>query len=716
MQTRTDDRRPVGENPEGDRDEIDLLALARTLWRGKIVIALCAIVAGGYGWYHATNLVDPQFRATASLAVNLQNSPAIDLGAVFSGVSGDQTSLNTEMEVIRSRALIGQLVDRLNLTANPGFNRWIAPPRTRFDIAGTAAELIRRVTGAEAPVPEPVPDAAQQREETITAVQEAITTSATRQSYLFSISATVGTPEDAVMIANTLAQVYRDDQIAQKSEATETAAVWLSERTAELGRDLDAGQAEINALQSQSALTTAAGVAALTTQATAAEARKFEADTALAGAEAAVARIEAAADASRSARAEAANDAQLRALVEAADGGDQAAVLRFDRRFEQVRAQAQIDRTRLAEAATTVAGEVAALSAQVATQNAALAEITQREEDLAATRLLYDTFLTRLKETSLQIGGHQADARILNEAVEADQVAPRKAMILAISLLLGLMTGAAIVLVREMLQNTFRTADDLEQRTGITVLGQVPRIPARTRRDTIAYLSDKPTSAAAEAIRNLRTSILLSNVDQPPRVILSTSSIPGEGKTTQAIALAQNLAGLDKKVILVEGDIRRRTFTDYFPEASKHPGVLSVISHKTPLSEAVWRHPVLKVDVLMGEKSSINAADVFSSESFRELMTRLREEYDYVILDTPPVLVVPDARVIAPLADAVIYTVNWDRTTRAQVAEGLKLLRTVNVNVTGLVLSQIDPKGMRRYGYGGHYGAYSRYARGYYEA
>ncbi len=104
----------------------------------------------------------------------------------------------------------------------------------------------------------------------------------------------------------------------------------------------------------------------------------------------------------------------------------------------------------------------------------------------------------------------------------------------------------------------------------------------------------------------------------------------------------------------------------------------------------------------------------FTSASFRNVLEDARGAYDYVIVDTPPVLVMPDARVIAQLVDAVAYVVHWDRTPRFQVDEGLRLLRSMNVPVTGLVLSRIDPKGMRRYGYGGRYGAYSRYGKGYY--
>ena len=315
----------------------------------------------------------------------------------------------------------------------------------------------------------------------------------------------------------------------------------------------------------------------------------------------------------------------------------------------------------------------------------------------------------------MQRGLQQADSRILSAATPGRYVEPRKSRILALSIILGGMVGVGLVLLRQLTHNGFRTAEDLEAYTGVAVLGQIPRIPVKGRHALIPYLRDKPTSAAAEAIRNLRTSVLLSDIDKPPQVIMSTSSVPGEGKTTQSIALAQNLSGLGKRVLLIEGDIRRRTFTQYF-DTSPKGGILTALAGDIPLDQIVTHDDRIGADVLMGEKSSVNAADVFSSDKFRDFLKAVRGAYDYIVIDTPPVLVVPDARVIGQSVDAIIYSVTWDDSSKSQVSEGLRQFSSVNLRVTGLVLAQIDPKGMKRYGYGGKYGAYSRYGRGYYEA
>ena len=143
-------------------------------------------------------------------------------------------------------------------------------------------------------------------------------------------------------------------------------------------------------------------------------------------------------------------------------------------------------------------------------------------------------------------------------------------------------------------------------------------------------------------------------------------------------------------------------------------------ARKTAVTETMVEaanDPHLGVDILIGEKPKINAADLYASERFEAFLHEMRGHYDMIIIDTPPVLVVPDARVIGQFVDAIIYSVKWDDTPKSQVKEGINLLESVGLKVTGLVLSQVDPKGMKRYGYGGYggYNGYSNSYKGYYE-
>ena len=705
-----------------DGKELDLLALINAVWRGKWIIAACIALGIAAGWYEATKVAVPMYRATAQMALQLRNEPVVNLETVISGVSGDEYSMNTEMEIIRSRELISRLVDELDLVNDPEFNPMLAEPRpislTAIPRAaiGSVRQIVDRVLGDAPPGAGWTPTEDEIYRSVVSNVRGAIEARTGDWSYVFWISATSESPQKSAEMANTLARIYRDDQIQLKVQATENAAEWLSVRVSALAAELEERQSAAADLQSRNALVSEEGLQAVNTQAIELRQRLEIARAQASRANDRLVDIIAAQGADIATRAQAAGDGQLEAIAQAALAGDAAARVRFDRRFDQITLQVRAEADRAAAQVAELDAALADLSRQFEMQSNDLLALQQLERETEATRVLYETFLTRLKETTVQQGVHQADSRILSEATPGTQVAPRKLRIVAVTMILGLLIGAGIVILRELLQNTYRSSDDLEAGTGLSVLGQVPVIPTKSRTDSIAYLRGKPTSAPAEAIRDLRTSVLLSNLDKPPKVIMFTSSVPSEGKTTLSIALAQNLAGLDKRVLLVEGDIRRRTFDAYFTDAGSGGGLISVVSGKMSLAEAVFHSDEMGVDILRGEKTSVNAADLFSSERFGAVLQEMRDAYDFVIIDTPPVLIVPDARVIAQMSDAVLYAVHWDKTSKSQVAEGLRLFRSVNVQIAGMVLSKVNPAGMRRYGYGDKYGAYSRYGRSYYEA
>jgi succinoglycan biosynthesis transport protein ExoP len=671
-------------------DQIELLTLLRTLWRGASFIALCTLCAVIIATWYVFFAAAPMYESSAQMSLQVKTESVIDINAVLSGATPDQASINTEMGIIKSRGLLADLVDELDLINDPEFNPTLRAPSLLAQLRSVVKNHLNM------PILEDALSDAEVRNIVINELRGALSIVPQDKSYIFTIGATTQDREKSALIANTLAQHYGDDQVAVKVAAAEKVETWLADRVANLQVQMQQAESLINTLRTQNTLISAEAVDALNAQSVEVTANQQAAELVLRRAYDRLDAFNAAANSDYATRAAVANDAQLMALVPDAATRDTNAEQRFNRRFNQLVLQRRGDAARAQEVVTSLRQEADTITARFEQQTQALVEIEQTERDTEATRALYESFLTRLKETKVQIGTYQAESRLLSEAVPGDQVAPRKSILLATAAVLGLTLGATVVLIR--------------------VLGQVPRIPSRTRPGTIAYLEGKPTSAVAEAIRNLRTSILMSNVDSPCKVIVSTSSIPGEGKTTLAIALALNLVGLDKRVLLIEGDIRRRKFPDYFPDARAHAGLLSVISGAATLSNAVWSHPNGKIDVLMGEQSDVNAADVLSSKGFAKLISYLRDKYDYVIIDTPPVLVVPDARIISTMADAILYMVKWDSTTRHQVEDGLKQFSSVNVPVTGLVLSQVNVKGMRRYGHGNQHGAYSSYARGYYEA
>ncbi|MEO1556707.1 MAG: polysaccharide biosynthesis tyrosine autokinase [Pseudomonadota bacterium] len=695
--------------PPADDDVIDLGALFSTIWRGKWLILLITTLAIVLGGYYAFVVATPMYRSTAVVILETNQEQVVDLQSVVGGLSGDTSEVNSEVEVLRARGLMGKVVDRLALTEDPEFNGSLRPP-TLVDQAKSEVEALLGLTQTPLQLT-PEEEAQRTRDAVVSSLLEAVTVRNVPLSLVFQVTAETENPRKSARIADTIVDLYILNQIEVKFEATEQATIWLSERVSELQARLEQAEAEVSAFSASTELVSIEGLQALERQIKDLRDRIATAEADRADLGASIAALEAAQ--SRDEQAVAADDAQLTRLLPRA-ANDAGIARAFDTRFEQVLQRRQIEVTRADQQLRALRASEVELNRALDQQGEDLITLQQLTREAEATGVLYEYFLTRFNETSAQQGIQQADSRILSNAVVPTEPSePRKPLILAMSAILGVLLGTGLVLLREMRNNGFRTAQELEGFTGYAVLGQVPTMPSSSRRKVLQYLSDKPTSAAAEAIRNLRTSIMLSNVDNPPKVILSTSSVPGEGKTTNSLALAHNLLGLGKRVLLVEGDIRRRTLHEYFSDVPAQ-GIVSVLNGEKSLSEAVFQNEGFGADVLAGELTNTNAADLFASEKFKKLIAEARASYDAVIIDTPPVLVVPDARIIAEQADAILFTVQWDKTSKPQVEESLRIFHNSGQRVTGLVLSQISVRGMKKYGYGGQYGAYSGYGSKYY--
>ena len=685
-------------------DEIDLGALLGTLWRGKWVIALITALAILAGGVYALRLATPIYPATAELALKGEQEQVMtDIESVLGGGGASSEKINTEIDVMTSRKILGRLVDRLNLVADPEFNAELREPSPY-----SPGALIAGLTGGD----EPAPTEAEIREKVVDSVGEAISVTNKRESLTFTIRVETEGPRKSVRIANTLTELYIDNQLQEKFDANERASEFLSTRTAELKQELDTAESELNRFRDQAELVSRERLATQSAQLKDLRDRVSSLEADVGAARDRVDRLEALRSAGDyTALAEAADNPALSRALEAREAGTGSAA-DVARAGARVVASAETQLSRQEAQLSALRESAGEQGADLDRQSEELVRLRQLEREAESTRLLYESFLSRLKETNIQRGLAQAEVRTLSEAVPRPASSPKVPLILALSGVLGVMGGAGLVLGREAMHTGIRSSEELTRATGHTVLGTIPQMPGKARADATRYLREKPTSAAAEAVRNLRTSILMSNVDTPPGVIMVSSSIPGEGKTTLSIALAQNMVGLGQRVLLIEGDIRRRTFSNYF-DTRNAAGLIDAMEDHSLLEPGSLAEGETGIDLLVGTKTRVNAADLFSSRKFRDFLTAARARYDHVIIDTPPVLVVPDARVIGREADAILFVVKWDDTGRAQIGQALEMFRTVELRITGLALTQIDGRRMKRYGYGTQYGYYASKSKYY---
>ncbi|MDA5093085.1 polysaccharide biosynthesis tyrosine autokinase [Aliiroseovarius sp. KMU-50] len=681
-----------------DYDVIDVGALFKVFWRNKTIIGAAMIVFLVMGWIYVSSVATPKFQATSVLLLDTSGRQIVDLGVALPGFGADSHAINTEVEILKSRRLLQRVVRAENLSEDPEFNPALRP-------AGIAMR-IRAFVAGQAPEDH---TSAKSEERAINGLLHAMTARNLPKTDVLQITVQSESPAKSAILADQIAAQYIRYKMDMRYEATREASEWLSQRVADLKLQLEQAETKVAAFSSQTDVVSRENVLMLERQLKDMRARLQSAQNDLSNAGARSDRMNAAQSADASEMLIAAQDDRLTRIFQTEGQSKE-----FTRRYATLLARTDQNAMRARANISTIESSLGTLENQIAVQSNDLIHLQQLARDAEANRLLYEHFLSRLKEASAQEGIHQPESRVLSNAVvPATASEPRVGIILIVSALAGLIVGSGGALFLEAAQNNYRSAAELEAETSIPVMGQIPLIRAKTREEALKYLDEKPTSAAAEAVRNLRTSVLLSKFNEAPQVIMSTSSIPDEGKTTVTFALANNLVGLGKTVLLVEGDLRRLAFRQYLETPVKR-GLMSVLSKEAELEDAVVKDQMVGADILLSEPSNVNAADVLSSESFESFLETARTHYDHIIIDTPPALIVPDARIISPLADLILLTVHWNSTTRGQVADAIGMFTSIGQNVDGIVLNQINVKMMSKYGYGNSYGAINGLKSKYY--
>lgn len=402
----------------------------------------------------------------------------------------------------------------------------------------------------------------------------------------------------------------------------------------------------------------------------------------------------------------------LRAQGELADIDSQIRA-EIGRIMSNLEARAQVSRERTASMSGSLAGARGALVAN----NTARVRLNELVRSAEASRTLYEGLLDRFKQTSTHSGLEQSDARVVSRAAVPDAPSsPDVPLTLGVGLVLALFAAAAAIILAEMLDSSLATGLDVERKLGLPLMASVPMIAsvasrADRGRSPVDYLIDKPLSAFAESLRALRTSLSFSAVGRPVKLMLITSSLPGEGKSTTAVALARSAALAGQKVIIVDCDLRRRSVHRLFGLAPQ-VGLLEVLNGQVSLDEAMATDPASGARVLPLSHTLFTPQDVFQSPGVDDLLARLRAEFDLVILDSAPVLAVAETRVLASKVDAVVFLARWSRTPLAAIDNALGILQQSGAHVAGVALAQVDMRAQVRHGYGDsafYYRAYKTY-------
>src|ERR1700690_415032 len=356
--------------------------------------------------------------------------------------------------------------------------------------------------------------------------------------------------------------------------------------------------------------------------------------------------------------------------------------------------------------------------------NESAIEYSLLKRDVDSNRTLYEGLLEKLKEAGVTAGLRSNNFRIINAArVPTSPSEPNIPRNLAFALVLGIISGVGLAFLLENMDNTVRTPEQAQAISGLASLGMIPlgsksgnrgpsgaRLTLTSSKEAVEMVTQvRPQSQMAESYRALRPSLLLSNLGAPPKVVMVTSARPQEGKTTTSINTAIVLAQKGVRVLLVDADLRRPSVHKTLGMGPRS-GLSNVLTGTATLQQTVTTSPVLpNLFILPAGSPPPNPAELLASSNMRALLIELREQYDHIVIDTPPTLSVTDAVVLSPRADATILVIRSGQTTKQALRRSRDILMQVNAHVAGVLLNAVDltsPDYYYYYEYQGKYGHY----------
>lgn len=712
----------------------------RILIKRKWVIITCFITIFSVVAI-ATLKTTPIYEASGTIAVNKPDATLnFQNSATFSLDYFDPTELDTEVKILQSDLLAMQVIRELNLDRRPEFSG----PSPAIPSADLASDPLQtdptRVSSM------------------IGGFKGGLRVNLSPNTRIIEVHYRSADPQMAANVVNTLMQTYVENNFKARFESTMQASDWLSKQLVDLQMKVETSQEKLVRYQKEHEIVgadekqniTMAKLDELNKQLTAAESERMDKE--------ALYRMVDSGD----------TDAIISSVIEDSGTGPQSSTALLG----TLRAKEAELKIQVADLSTQFGpsypklsqlnGQLREIDAQIQTEmkkiaakvrgqyNAALQrenmlreafekqkqeanklnesaiEYTLLKRDVDTNRQLYEGLLQKLKEAGVSAGLKSNNFRIVDGArPPTGPIEPNVPRNLLFAAVLGLASGVGLAFLIEGLDNTIRTTEQAQAISGLASLGIIPlgsksaregsnpkRLVIATSKEAVELVTQvRPQSQMAESYRALRTSLLLSNLGSPPRVIVVTSALPQEGKTTTSINTAVVLAQKGIRVLLIDADLRRPSIHKTLG-MGPHSGLSNVLTGSITLDQAITRSSVLpNLFVLPAGTPPPNPAELLASANMREVLSQLREQYDHVVIDTPPSLSVTDAVVLSPRADAVVLVIRSGQTTKQALRRSRDLLMQVNAKVVGVLLNAVDLTSPDYYYYYEYRGKYASYYR-----
>jgi polysaccharide biosynthesis transport protein len=686
----------------------------------------------------------PLYEASGTIAINKpDNSLNFENSATVSFDYFDPTELETEVKVLQSDLLALQVIRELNLDKRPELGGTSAPP--------SSLEL----------APDPLQVDPAKASAMLGGFKGNLKVSLSPNSRIIEVHYRSADPKMAANVVNTLMQTYVENNFKARFESTMQASDWLQKQLVDMQMKVETSQEKLVRYQKEHEILgidekqniITAKLDELNKELTQAESERMDKEAfyrmvesgdpdAIASSAGGVQGQAPGSSTGASAVLDTLRTKQIELKIQIANlntqfGPSYPKLAQLNNELKEVDVQIQAEMKKIVgkvrgEYMTALQRENMLHDAlerqkQEANKlNESAIEYNLLKRDAETYRQLYEGLLQKLKEAGVSAGLKANNFHIIDTArPPSAPIEPNIPRNLLFSILLGSATGVGLAFLLEGLDNTIRTTEQAQMISGLASLGMIP-LGSKTKREgpnpkRLIIASSKeavelvtqvrPQSQMAESYRALRTSLLLSNLGSPPKVIMVTSALPQEGKTTTSINCAVVLAQKGVRVLLIDADLRRPSIHKTLGMGPRS-GLSNVLTGSSTLEQTVTRTAVLpNLYILPAGTPPPNPAELLASTNMRDVLAQLREQYDHIVVDTPPSLSVTDAVVLSPRADAVVLVIRSGQTTKQALRRARDILAQVNAKVIGVLLNAVDLSSPDYYYYYEYQGKYASYYR-----
>lgn len=652
-------------------------------------------------------LTQPVYEAIAQIQIQRENPNVLSFKEVAQVDAARDDYYQTQYKLLQSRALARRVVEGMGLMQDPEFDG----PRSEQDVAAALA-----LPQGQSPLVEGV----------VSALLARLRVQPIRNSQLVSVAVESYRPELSAQIANRLAQLYIRQTLEFRYQTSSDAGQWLGDQIEEQKKKVEATDLALLKVKEKE------GIVNIEERRTLLEQKLKELGTALTTLRTTRLEREALYNQMKNApnpeelpevmrnplvqslRIELANLDRQQAQLQERYLDQHPEVVKVRNQIQETRSKIRSESQRVIRAAENdykaAAAQESSIFSALEAAKAETLELSRRsvqydtlKRDLDASKEVLASLLSRHKQTDVAQELTSSNIRIVDQAVvPRSPVRPKKLRDLLLGLLLGLGAGIGIAFFLEYLDNTLKTPDDVRLHLGAPLLGVIPELAEGAKSPLVTQA--RTQGPFLEGYRVVRTALNYSWPDVAPRVLVVTSTAPGEGKTLTSVNLALTLAATEGQVLLIDGDLRKPQ-VHTFLGGKKTPGLSDVLVGKAKPSESIQHYPGTHMSFLAAGRQAPSPGDLLINRTLKGFLDGLRGIYTWIIIDTPPVGAVAEALTLAPLADGVIVVAGAEMVPRKAVAHTLERIHATSARILGVVLNRAQVE-KHSYYYGHYYGHY----------